>query len=175
MDRPTALEILGLTENDDLTDVVSARRRLARRCHPDVGGDDDTMMLVNQAADFLLAESSSEFDDELRLHPEWDGVEIDRPSFVIDVLPVEAFEWILTAANVLGHVVDDEPPYALEVLIDSRPDRWCRLEIVPDAGSSTVSILTEGHDPTEMVPLFVTTINELSESSSLRDGERRPS
>lgn len=173
MDRPTALEILGLTESDDVTDVIAARRRLARRCHPDVGGEKDSMTLINQAADFLLAQSSSESDDERRRHPEWDGVEIDRPSFVIDVLPVEAFEWILTAANVLGHVVDDEPPYALEVLIDSRPDRWCRLEIVPDAGSSTVSILTEGHDPTEMVPLLVNTINELSESTRLTDGERR--
>lgn len=34
--------------------VVKARRHLARKHHPDVGGDAETMRRVNAAADFLL-------------------------------------------------------------------------------------------------------------------------
>ncbi len=39
-------------------------------------------------------------------------------------------------------VVDDDPPYLLEMQLDDPVVAWCRLELVPDAGAATVSITT---------------------------------
>ncbi|MEN9804702.1 MAG: hypothetical protein RIS41_1549 [Actinomycetota bacterium] len=167
-----ALRLLGLDETASIDDVHAARRRLARRFHPDVGGDEHDMVRLNRAVEVVVAG----LNDSPLTHPTMsmptrvsDGVDprrwrVDRPSFAIDVLPAEAFEWLLLAARVLGEVVDDDPPYALEVLLDSRVDRWCRLEVVPDAGSSTVSIVVENVDPEDLVALWVNTINELVRS-----------
>jgi hypothetical protein len=165
-----ALRLLGLDETASIDDVHAARRRLARRLHPDVGGDENDMVRVNRAVEVAIAGLNTPQPRQSSA-PQQPGVSdpvfprrwrVDRPSFVIDVLPVEAFEWLLLAARVLGEVVDDDPPYALEVLLDSRADRWCRLEVVPDAGSSTVSIVVENVDPEELVALWVYTINELA-------------
>ena len=42
----------------------------------------------------------------------------------------------------------DDPPYVLESHLVEPFDCWCRLDILPDAGASTVSIAiaTFGHD-----------------------------
>lgn len=183
MDRRRALDILGLTSVFVHDDVREARRLAARRLHPDVGGSVDDMTLVNQAADFLLGEMRSDAsvsnEDQVpgfrRSSFDGDGLAVDRPSFVVDVLPVDAFEWIAASTRIIGQIVDEDPPYSLEFLVDARPDRWCRLEIVPDAGSSTVSIIADGHDPSEMVPLFVHIINELGSVDGLTDVEQPPS
>jgi hypothetical protein len=168
-----ALRLLGLDENASVDDVHAARRRLARTLHPDVGGRADDMVRVNTAVQIAIAGLNVERVSPREApatspvsSPAPEGFEarrwrIDRPSFVIDVLPAEAFEWLLLAARVLGEIVDDDPPYALEVLLESRVDRWCRLEIVPDAGSSTVSIVVENVDPEDLAALWVNTINEL--------------
>ncbi len=181
MEFADALRLLGLDETATPEEVHVARRRLARALHPDVGGDAQDMVRVNQAVDIVLArlafvprvvgDPSSTPHESTRSGgssaSEQVGTRrwfVDRPSFVIDVLPAEAFEWLLLAARVLGEVVDDDPPYALEVLLDSRVDRWCRLEIVPDAGSSTVSIVVENVDSEDLVALWVNTVNELARS-----------
>ena len=66
----------------------------------------------------------------------------DCPSFTISLLPVEAYELLLIAAAELGDLADDEPPYRMEVrMID--PMTWVTLELVPDAGASTVTISVE--------------------------------
>ena len=168
-----ALRLLGLDETASVDAVHAARRRLARTLHPDVGGDADDMVRLNTAVQVAIAVLSLErvaphevpasSPVSSRAHEGYGARRwlIDRPSFVIDVLPAEAFEWLLLAARVLGEIVDDDPPYALEVLLDSRVDRWCRLEVVPDAGSSTVSIVVENVDPEDLVALWVNTINEL--------------
>lgn len=178
-----ALRLLGLDESATVDDVHAARRRLARSFHPDLGGVADDMVRVNVAVDIVLtrlrtfdpmSSPSSTAPATSNTFPptkastggsyEVRSWMVDRPSFVIDVLPVDAFEWIVLAARVLGEIVDDDPPYAVDVLLESRVDRWCRLEIVPDAGSSTVSIVAENVDPAELVELWVTTINELTGS-----------
>lgn len=176
-----ALRVLGLDRTATIEDVLAARRALARTMHPDVGGDGDDMVRVNRAVEVVVAHlqgsstvdssvtpSSADTGRSTSTRPGSFGSRrwvIDRPSFVIDVLPVDAFEWLLLAARVLGEVVDDDPPYALEVLLDSRVDRWCRLEVVPDAGSSTISIVAENVEPEELVSLWVNTINELTGTS----------
>ena len=49
----------------------------------------------------------------------------------------------------MGEVLVDDPPYVLEVhLVDPGPC-WCRLDLVPDAGGSTVTLTVAslGDDP----------------------------
>ena len=46
----------------------------------------------------------------------------------------------------MGEVVDDDPPYRLEAILDYPICCWCRLEVVPEAGSSTVSLTVDSVD-----------------------------
>ena len=64
----------------------------------------------------------------------------DIPSFTVEALPVETFEAMLVAAGWLGEVIDDDPPYRLDVHMTDPFECWCRFDIVPDAGASTVSL-----------------------------------
>ena len=75
-----------------------------------------------------------------------DRVQHDAPSFVIEALPAEAFEALLVVTSWIGEVLVDEPPYLLDVHLASPYDCWCRLELVPDAGSSTVSLTVASVD-----------------------------
>jgi hypothetical protein len=64
----------------------------------------------------------------------------DVASFTIEALPVEAFEALLIVSGWLGEVVVDEPPYQLDVVLGEPFECWCRLDLVPDAGASTVAL-----------------------------------
>jgi hypothetical protein len=71
----------------------------------------------------------------------WTGrVQQDVPSFVIDALPAVAFEALVIVTSWIGEVLVDDPPYVLEVHLHEPSPCWCRLDIVPDAGASTVSL-----------------------------------
>ncbi len=78
----------------------------------------------------------------------WRRVATDSPSFTVEALPVETFEALVVVANWLGEVLVEDPPYVLESHLVEPFDCWCRLDILPDAGASTVSIAiaTFGHD-----------------------------
>lgn len=67
-------------------------------------------------------------------------LEYDTPSFTVDALPAETFEALLVVAGWIGEVLDDDPPYLLECHLHEPSPCWCRLDVVPDAGGSTVSI-----------------------------------
>ncbi len=69
------------------------------------------------------------------------GVQHDAPSFTIDVLPVEAYEALLVVTSWMGEVLVDDPPYLLEVFLHDPSPCWCRLDLVPDAGATTVSLM----------------------------------
>ena len=69
------------------------------------------------------------------------GGSTTAPSFTIEALPAEAFEALLVVATWIGEVLDDDPPYVLEAHLGEPFDCWCRLELVPDAGASTVSLV----------------------------------
>ncbi|MEY4361839.1 MAG: hypothetical protein RL391_1145 [Actinomycetota bacterium] len=161
MSREEAARLLGveLTASSDL--VRMARRRLALHAHPDRGGDPVEMSRINAACDVLLAPHQS---DETRTNSsQWRGSSVDRPSFVIDRLPAEAFEYLQLAARTLGEIVDDDPPYMIEVVLEAPRFTWCRLEIVPDAGASTVSIISdEETEATDLCSVWVSAVNELS-------------
>ena len=74
------------------------------------------------------------------------GIARDVPSFTVEALPVEAFEAMLVVAAWLGEVPGDDPPYRLDTYLHEPFDCWCRLDVVPDAGASTVSITIGGVD-----------------------------
>jgi hypothetical protein len=146
------LRTLGLGDGATADDVRAARRELAKRHHPDHGGDPAEMQAVNEAADAALLGLAAPTDvssdrpvEPLRQEP-WAGLTTDVPSFTVEALPVETFEGLLIVASWLGEVLDDEPPYRLDVHLDEPFDCWCRLDVVPDAGASTVSLTVAGLD-----------------------------
>ncbi len=152
-------ELLGIDPTSSADDVHRARRRLAKRAHPDHGGDAAGMQAINAAADAALTalsrpaappldvEAAVDEPDETR-PAGWHRVATDNPSFTVEALPVETFEALVVVANWLGEVLVDDPPYVLESHLVEPFDCWCRLDILPDAGASTVSIAiaTVGHD-----------------------------
>ena len=69
------------------------------------------------------------------------GVQHDAASFTIDVLPADAYEALLVVTSWMGEVLVDEPPYLLEVFLHDPSPCWCRLDLVPDAGATTVSLI----------------------------------
>lgn len=162
MTAPDHWAVLGLAPGASSDAVQAARRRIAKDVHPDAGGSAADMQRVNAAADAALAELARKAPPRQaawappsgpprrtprRQRPAqhgWSGARVDHPSFVVEALPAEAFEWLLVAAAELGDVIDDEPPYRLEVALQGTPRGWCELTLVPDAGASTVSLVVAG-------------------------------
>lgn len=159
---PTPHSILGVSTDATADEIRSARRNLARAHHPDAGGDAAEMQRINAAAasalrmlhsddvDAATAPEDTDIDRDGRGDPgpDWSGPTRDAPSFTVEALPVEAFEALLLAAAELGEVADDDPPYELRALLDPPLACWCQLDVVPDAGASTVSVAiapAEGH------------------------------
>jgi len=171
---PDPFAVLGLPRSATIDEVRAARRKLALELHPDAGGDERKMRDVNAAFDAVIAHltgrrplpdaatvtgdaasgraSTSTRTERPRRGPspsrptvDWrPQVQHDMPSFVIEALPAEAFEALLVVTSWIGEVVVDEPPYLLDVLLAEPYMCWCRLELVPDAGSSTVSLTVVG-------------------------------
>jgi DnaJ domain len=148
--------VLGLSPDATLDEVRSARRKLAAQFHPDHGGDAVRMGEINVAFDAVVHEL---------LHPaprpapeppptppapprRYQGVQQDAPSFTIDHLPAEAFEALLVVTSWMGEVLVDDPPYVLEVHLTEPGPCWCRLDLVPDAGGSTVTLTVASIDGT---------------------------
>lgn len=149
--------MLGLDAGAGAGEVVEARRRLARTAHPDVGGTLDGMQRINEAAEQALAllgrvepsmssveRSSAAPSDPAETVVRRDRVRHDHPSFTIEALPAEAFEGLLVVASWLGDLISDDPPYELEIALTGPVRGWCRIDLVPDAGASTVSLTVAG-------------------------------
>jgi hypothetical protein len=156
-------DVLGIDRTSTADDVHRARRRLAKRLHPDHGGDPAGMQAINAAADAALSALNCPsppspdpqlHEDLSRDHPDHDGpdrgrrrrVATDSPSFTVEALPVETFDALVIVANWMGEVLVDDPPYVLESHLLDPFECWCRLDIVPDAGASSVSIAVATYD-----------------------------
>lgn len=171
--NPDPFAALGLETTADAEEIRAARRRLAQRHHPDRGGDAGRMREINEAADAALAEldrriapaasaadpgpETADTADTAGTNrtgrPRADDVDLDGrrvqrdvPSFTVEALPVDTFEGLLVVASWLGETIDDDPPYRLDTYLGEPFDCWCRLDVVPDAGSSTVSLTVGGID-----------------------------
>lgn len=140
--------VLGLTPEATLDEVRLARRRLAAQFHPDRGGSAAKMGEINAAFDRAVAEITNR-PPAPPPKPRQRGVQQDAPSFTIDCLPAEAFEALLVVTSWMGELLVDDPPYALEVHLTEPGSCWCRLDLVPDAGSSTVTltVASVGEEP----------------------------
>ena len=164
--RPASpFELLGLPESADRSAVLAARRRLAKSVHPDHGGDPSRMQRVNDATTAALDAI------ERRAMPSLPGREErpsptpapagrpsgaprpasgrvvdDIPSFVVEALPVVAFDVLETVAPLLGTIADSEPPYLLDVELEGPLRCLCRLELLPEAGSTSVGMVLVGLD-----------------------------
>ena len=151
--------VLGVGRDATLDEIRTARRRLAAEFHPDHGGDPVRMGEINIAFDSVVARlmirpasasvpppppAASQSSSARR----YLGVQHDAPSFTIDTLPVEAFEALLIVTSWMGEALVDDPPYVLEVHLTEPGPCWCRLDLVPDAGSSTVSLTVASIDGT---------------------------
>ncbi|MCU1392186.1 MAG: hypothetical protein JWM34_614 [Ilumatobacteraceae bacterium] len=166
---PDPFAVLGVGRDATLDDVRAARRRLAFDRHPDRGGDADGMRDLNAAFDAAvghitgrrpLPEAGSAAQSATtppatpppgpapsRRPTRWIGrAQHDVPSFVIDAPPAEAFEALLVVTSWIGEVLVDDPPYVLEVHLHEPSPCWCRLDLVPDAGASTVSLTVAAID-----------------------------
>lgn len=152
--------ILGIPRNSSTEDIRNAWREKIRLSHPDVGGSHELSISLNQALQQALASVQS----EPRNHSESRGrtesrghtetvVDTavpkkflrDSSSFTIDVLPVECWHVLEIVAAQSGSILADEPPYLIEFTlhdsgIDGSVDSWCRCEMVPEAGGTTVHI-----------------------------------
>ncbi len=159
---------LGLGRDATGDDIRAARRRLAKAHHPDQGGDPVRMQTINEAADAALVAVGAVDEPATAGTPtdaaggstaagaggratrrsdgRTSGVARDAPSFTVEALPVETFEAMLVVVSWLGEVLDDDPPYRLDTYLYEPFDCWCRLEVVPDAGGSTVSLSVAGID-----------------------------
>ncbi|MEP6295904.1 MAG: hypothetical protein ABJ382_01160, partial [Ilumatobacter sp.] len=85
---------------------------------------------------------------------DWVGATRDIPSFTIEALPVVAFEALLVAAAELGQLEDEDPPYELRTMMDDPTPCWCQLDVVPDAGASTVSVTIAAIEGRTLPPLI---------------------
>jgi hypothetical protein len=150
--------VLGVAPGADEATLRAARRRLAKEVHPDrEGGDTARMERLNAAFDAALARlqpavvapptNGSAPQSTTAPPPRAQGrVAHDVASFTIEALPAEAFEALLIVASWLGEVLVDEPPYQLDVALAEPFDCWCRLDLVPDAGASTVALTLAAFD-----------------------------
>jgi hypothetical protein len=172
-------EVLGLERGATLAEARLARRRLAFEAHPDRGGSGDEMRLLNAAFEAVVAhltgrrplpKVAAERDNATEQEHEQEPTVVrptrraarsrftgraqhDAASFVIAALPAEAFEALVVVTSWIGEVLVDAPPYVLEVHLYEPVECWCRLDLVPDAGASTVS-LTVASDGVAPAPLL---------------------
>ncbi|MFM2070967.1 MAG: hypothetical protein RLZZ623_1230 [Actinomycetota bacterium] len=167
-------ELLGLTRDATIADVRAARRALAFDRHPDRGGDPRAMQELNVAFEACVAHLThrrllppvpnpqvTEAPAPASAPPRgWGRRVVDRdvPSFTVDALPAETFEALLIAASWIGEVLDEDPPYVLECHLTEPAPCWCRLDLVPDAGGSTVSIAVVALD--ELSPVTVEEVRD---------------
>jgi len=151
-------EVLGVDLTASPAELAAARRRLARTLHPDAGGDAAAMQRLNAAYELALAvvravdAMPSPPEPPPPPHPPAPAsqarpgrpargrVDRDAPSFTVDVLPAEAFEALLVVVSWAGEVLVDDPPYVLEFALHDPEPCWCRIDLLPEAGGSTVNL-----------------------------------
>lgn len=175
--------VLGVSEDASPAEIAIARRRLALATHPDHGGDVGGMQALNAAYEEAIrrqravrehgveSPSPSRSSEPSKSSPRRSAqrVQQDSPSFVVDVAPELAHEALLIVAAGIGEVVTANEPYMIECLLDEPIRCWCRLDIVAEGNSSSISVIVERYDEVlapdidEVRDEWVRNLNELSQ------------
>ena len=138
--------VLSVERGASADEIRRAWRERARTVHPDVGGTDAAMQELNEALHSALAYVDVVSIVSVANSPLLVRRERDISSFTVDVLPAECFEALLIVAGISGAISHEEPPYQLEFSLHDSDvtgalNGWCRCDLVPEAGATTVSLL----------------------------------
>ena len=138
--------MLSVERGASADEIRRAWRERARTVHPDVGGTDAAMQELNEALHSALAYVDVVSIATVSSSPFLVRRERDVSSFTVDVLPAECFEALLIVAGISGAISHEEPPYQLEFSLHDSDvtgalNGWCRCDLVPEAGATTVSLL----------------------------------
>jgi hypothetical protein len=176
-----AFAVLGVSHSATLDEVRAARRKLALALHPDrAAGNPDAerrMREVNVAFDHVVKVIRGErAAPTAPPEPEQPPVRrvarssTDVASFVIDCMRPEAFERLYIVSHWIGEPLYADPPGLLEVHLQEPSPCFCRLELMPEAGATMVSVTVGTIEPwwiaapdTDGVrDLYVLMVNQLS-------------
>ena len=138
--------VLSVERGASADEIRRAWRERARTVHPDVGGTDAAMQELNEALHSALAYVDVVSIVSVATSPVLVRRERDVSSFTVDVLPAECFEALLIVAGISGAISHEEPPYQLEFSLHDSDvtgalNGWCRCDLVPEAGATTVSLI----------------------------------
>ena len=138
--------VLSVERGASADEIRRAWRERARTVHPDVGGTDAAMQELNEALHSALAYVDVVSIATVSSSPLLVRRERDVSSFTVDVLPAECFEALLIVAGISGAISHEEPPYQLEFSLHDSDvtgalKGWCRCDLLPEAGATTVSLL----------------------------------
>ena len=164
--------VLSVERGASADEIRRAWRERARTVHPDVGGTDAAMQELNEALHSALAYVDVVSIATVSSSPLLVRRERDVSSFTVDVLPAECFEALLIVAGISGAISHEEPPYQLEFSLHDSDvtgalNGWCRCDLVPEAGATTVSLLVgtetsaEGISVEEVRDYLVANLNEI--------------
>jgi hypothetical protein len=132
---------LGISSSASPLDIRRAWRIKARDAHPDTGGSHEAMQHLNQMLEAALAAvQTTSIVTNVFVGSR------DVSSFTVAVLPVECFLALEVVAAMCGPTIADEPPYMIEFMLHDAEvsgalNGWCRCDLVPEAGATTVSLL----------------------------------
>ena len=174
-----AFAVLGLAPTATLDEVRAARRRLALQLHPDrAAGNPDAerrMQAVNAAFDQAVKAIRDHERAAEERPPPWTvyrvaRVSTDVASFVVDCLRPEAFERLFIVSHWVGEPLYADPPGLLEVHLLEPWPCFCRLELLPEAGATMVSVTVGAIEPSWLAApdidavrdLYVVLVNQLS-------------
>ena len=138
--------MLSVERGASADEIRRAWRERARTVHPDVGGTDAAMQELNEALHSALAYVDVVSIATVSSSPLLVRRERDVSSFTVDGRPAECFEALLIGAGISGAISHEEPPYQLEFSLHDSDvtgalNGWCRCDLVPEAGATTVSLL----------------------------------
>lgn len=188
--------VLDISPGSSPREIRIAWRELAKKCHPDIGGDALDMLRLNEAlakaletevvtrsGDETPSNTGSSFSQERTTVDKSQRVRHDVSSFTFNVLPVESFELLEIVANMSGSLIESDCPYLVEFSLENLSDYfsasdWCRCELVPEAGGTMVHLTVGGFRSSAALNVevvrdeLIRCINEIDEISLV---EQKPS
>lgn len=131
---------LEVAETASAEEIRHAWKAKARHAHPDAGGSHEAMQLLNAA----LSDALSRVQTVPRKTSYTAGTR-DVSSFTVAVLPVDCYLALEVVAAMCGPTIGDDQPYMIEFMLHDAEvagalNGWCRCDLVPEAGATTVSI-----------------------------------